>query len=755
LAKSETTRSQDCYNWVRSPHAVSVQRSDNGVCFQSIQMGSILIESWCHTARRQQSAFQDAPASSLSHTAAPKACGLSVAPDLLQIFSILFENRHLTLVIWNVCLSNFRSHTHMTAPKPNQPGRSFILAIFFALGALISMLMVFGMMSARHQSTIKIRSEKILADQLPELGGFGNYSSSDTCKTCHPDEHASWMRTFHRSMTMLPVEGNVLGDFSGQTISSEGLDYTVTQTNQTYWANMPDPDLLMQAVQGGKGGDLTRIPHVNRQVVLTTGSHHYQTYWVESPRMDNILQTLPLVYLIKDQRWIPREAAFMRGPDDQERMVTQWNHHCIRCHSTGWNPGLNDKTGMLETKVAELGISCEACHGPGKEHIAFHQNPIHRYQTHLGSKDDTTIVNPAKLNHERSSHVCGQCHGVFIPNNRVGMKIAHEGVQFKPGDNLFDTRYYIHYPKEGDPPERWDELEKNPQFFQERWWEDGTILAGGREFTAMSSSECYLSGKMSCLSCHSMHQSPPKDQLKSGMDSNQACVQCHQEAKYNDRISEHTFHAPDSSGSDCLNCHMPHTTYALFGAIRSHEMKSPKLQGSAVFGVPNACNLCHLDKTLEWTQTHMMDRYNAPSLSLTDEQKSVSAALLWMLKGHAAQRAIVAWHMGWKPAQEISGVQWMPPFLSQLLMDPYPVVRYIGRRSLESAWPNDLPPFDFMDEYPVRLESYRNTMEMWKQKNLFFTKNAALLMDDSGKLSEEPLRRLLRQRDNRSVSIKE
>ena len=62
--------------------------------------------------------------------------------------------------------------------------------------------------------------------------------------------------------------------------------------------------------------DLREIPRVHRQVVMTTGSHHYQTYWVTgSEQFGNLLQTLPLVYLVKDHRWIPREAAFMVPPD--------------------------------------------------------------------------------------------------------------------------------------------------------------------------------------------------------------------------------------------------------------------------------------------------------------------------------------------------------------------------------------------------------------------------------------------------------
>ncbi len=631
--------------------------------------------------------------------------------------------------------------------------------LIYALGGSVVAVMVLGLCLGLQRSSHQRRAADALKAQLPELGNVDTYVSSDTCRSCHPDEHASWKQTFHRSMTMKAVEGNVLGDFDRQTIVSKGLQYHLTRTNQTYWAQMPDPDLLMQAVERGRDSDLGRIPLVDRQVVMTTGSHHYQTYWVESPRMKSLLQTLPLVYLVKDQRWIPREAAFMRGPEDAGRMVTQWNHHCIRCHSTCWNPGLSEESGMLETKVAELGISCEACHGPGEAHVDRHRNPLTRYQAHLDDGKDPTIVNPARLDHERSSHVCGQCHGVFIPKNHLAMKVAKEGVQFRPGESLFDSRYYIQHPQEGDPQERWDDLKRNPQFFRERWWEDGSILAGGREFTAMSSSECYLSGKMSCLSCHSMHDAPPADQLKPSKLGRHACIQCHDEPRYTDRVTEHTFHHSDSHGSDCMNCHMPHTTYALFNGIRSHEVKSPRLEGSAEHGVPNACNLCHMDKTLAWTQEHLTSRYGYEPLSLSGEQEKIAAGVLWMIKGHAAQRVIAAWHMGWEPAQEVSGVDWIAPLLLPLLNDPYPVVRYVASRSLDSVWPEKgvttTLPYDFMAPAGERDAVYRSHREFLGENMPVLEPNPAILVGKDGNTQQAALERMLKERNDRSVTIKE
>src|SRR5438046_6164337 len=47
---------------------------------------------------------------------------------------------------------------------------------------------------------------------------------------------------------------------------------------------------------------------------------------------------------------------------------------------------------------------------------------------------------------------------------------------------------------------------------------------------------------------------------------------------------------------------------------------------------------------------------------LTGEEQATSAALLWLLRGDAGQRALIAWSMGWEPAKLASGQAWLPPF---------------------------------------------------------------------------------------------
>ncbi len=643
------------------------------------------------------------------------------------------------------------------------------LAVLIAIGVAGFARAWMGQQAARQIARTR------LASHLPkESDDRADFVSSNRCAACHPSEHASWHRTYHRTMTQKALPGNVAGQFDGSKIQSHGMVYEVFRKGDEYWARMPDPDLLMYTVQGGKRidefhywvkrskesplekVDLRKTPIVERQVVMTTGSHHYQTYWVPGdPKFGNLLQTLPLVYLIKEQKWIPREEAFM-NPPNSIHLVTQWNHHCIRCHSTEGNPGLLDTTGGFDTSVGELGISCEACHGPGGPHERANRDPLRRFQLHQADKGDPTIVNPARLDHVASSQVCGQCHGVYVTRDEYSMRVAKEGPLYRPGDDLFRTRYYIQHPVNEPTLERQRDMQRNPDFFRERWWDDGTVLAGGREFTAMSATACYQKGTISCLSCHSMHGSDPADQVSEMGRGNRACTQCHQQPEYTTELNRHTHHAVDSAGSECMNCHMPHTTYALFGALRSHQISVPTVLSSARYGTPNACNLCHLDQTLAWTQEQLGAWYGTPPVPLTEEQKNISAALLWLIKGHAAQRAIAAWHMGWEPAWKAAGSDWLAPFTAQLLTDSYGVVRFVAAGALRKLPSMDTINYDFLADPPRLQAASDEAVKLWRnQWRSSGSRGPRVLMDPSGQLDELRLRQLLQQRDDRAVTIKE
>lgn len=588
-----------------------------------------------------------------------------------------------------------------------------------------------------------------IENYLPQQTDDDAYVSSSACRSCHPGEYHSWHRTFHRTMTQAASPESVRGDFDNVELSARGRDYRLYRDGDEFWIRMADPEWEQNMVdQGMRLSELVAPPVVDRRVLMTTGSHHYQTYWVAGSRGREMFQ-VPWVYHLEEQQWLPRQDAFI-APPDSERAIVQWNVSCIACHSTGGRPGLQfaggpPETGgvpVLETEIGELGIACEACHGPAQEHVRHHRNPLNRYRQR-GS--DPTIVNPAGLSHRQSSQICGQCHSIF--SARDSLHWWQQGSQFRPGDELTD--HVILHTFE-------DQRADDPA---QVYWNDGTCRVGGREYLAMTASACFLDGELSCLSCHSMHDSRPDDQLSSAGVHDEACLQCHEQIR--NSITRHTHHAPASSGSRCYNCHMPHTSYALFSAVRSHRIDSPRASVTAATGRPNACNQCHISQSLEWTAGHLSAWYGHPQLTSDSADPETSVTLLWLLKGDAIQRTLAAWTLGWDAARDVSGQEWIPPFLTVALEDPYPSVRFVAWKSLRALGLVGDEPFDFQatpQQLAVRGEQIRREWE-----SAHPTRWTALLtlphfepfFDSDGRFDLQAVRKLQSQRDNRPIVLPE
>ena len=578
-----------------------------------------------------------------------------------------------------------------------------------------------------------------------------NYVSSQTCRSCHPRENHSWNGSYHSKMTQVASPQSVLGDFDNTTISLHGRDFHLTREGDDFWVDMEDFNHT---------DSFTKAPRLKRRIEMTTGSHHMQFYWLASGSTRK-MDMLPLVWLNADQRWIPRTSITLMPPTDEVSLESgRWNRTCIMCHTTGEQPGLHSNLDM-DSKVSEFGIACEACHGPAEEHVRRHRDLKSRYETHLQDGTDTTIVNPVDLAKGLDSETCGQCHSVLEQANHGGYEQwMMTGKQFTPGNRLSDTLATIQLGKPSRTPE-----EVKLDWF----WSDGMIRVSGREHNGLIDSPCYAHGigdrKLSCFSCHAMHsqENDPNllkewadDQLKPGMRENQACLQCHQD--FEDNLAAHTRHADDSSGSLCYNCHMPHTTYGLLKAIRSHEVSSPSVSASLETGRPNACNQCHLDQTLEWTATHLRDWHDIPVPEIPDEHRRIAASIVWLLKGDAGQRALMAWSLGWAPARQASGEQWMPRYLASLLEDPYDPVRYIAHRSIRRLPGFEKFDFDFVGDDELLAEGASRARAQWEQqikKSATALPRAELLLRADGLADEAAIDRLIQERDNRPIFLNE
>ena len=155
-----------------------------------------------------------------------------------------------------------------------------------------------------------------------------------------------------------------------------------------------------------------------------------------------------------------------------------------------------------------------------------------------------------------------------------------------------------------------------------------------------------------------------------------------------------------------------------FKAVRSHTVDSPKIDVRHRSGRPNACNLCHLDQTLEWTAKHLADWFDQSIPTLNEEQRTIAAGPLWTLTGDAGMRALMAWHLGWQPARDADKSDWRAPYLATLLEDPYPAVRVIAARTKEKFPDYRQIAYDFLTPPNPENNPAMQLIKVWQQKQV-------------------------------------
>ncbi|HJT32414.1 MAG TPA: cytochrome c3 family protein [Pirellulales bacterium] len=625
-----------------------------------------------------------------------------------------------------------------------------------ALAALALLAAALLLTERLRRTNEDVQAESRLLEALPRQTAERGFVSSSKCQTCHPQEYASWHASFHRQMTQAARPETVLGPFDGATVESEGQLHRMVRRGEELWVETSPTEQAQESSDAAAIETPTgAVQPTARRVVMTTGAHHMQLYWAANGA-GNLLDELPLVY-IRDEpgglgQWAPLEASYLSPTPPGMGLDTHWNTSCILCHATAGNPRRDRESGSTTTRVAELGIACEACHGPAKAHVALHQKPAAGRERAALDRAER-IVNPEKISPARSAQVCGYCHAVasFLDDRQVDDYFISGG-SFRPGDDLSQSRVTLLPSKLSE--EQLEGIRHINPIFDGSFWSDGMVRVAGREYNGLLESTCHQQGAMICLSCHSMHHSEPNDQLAAKMAGNQACYQCH--PSYRENLAAHSHHPAESSGSLCYNCHMPHTTYGLFKAIRSHQISSPSAAVTLTTGRPNACNLCHLDQSLAWTAEKLADWYGQTSPELDDEQRSTSAALVWLLRGNSIQRVLLAWVAGWTPAVETSDGRRLVPHLAQLLTDPSPAIRLVAYRSIRSIAPELVENYNFVSPEAEQLAVQRGILDGWRRAASDERATDELLfIAPDGQLQADKINELLRGRDPEEVQVRE
>lgn len=608
--------------------------------------------------------------------------------------------------------------------------------------------------------------------------GVAGFATSVRCQECHREQYDSWHNSYHRTMTATADSVHVKGRFDGQTIRVDGYDCIPSQDGPHFQMTLVNP--AWEAQQRQRGGDPRSVddpPQQTYQIGRVIGSHHQQVYLSQGP--DGGWHTLPLVWDIVRDRWITRKSSFLAPPGDSLYHNTKlWNNGCIFCHNTGPRPGLQVETSPLGTsytwdsRVAELGIACEACHGAAAGHVEHQlaRRDPSRSTAEAGpsagsgdgaqggtSSHTAAIVQPATLPQEQAVLVCARCHGKMVASAEFDRACLVDGDFFEPGNPDYPERY--DQPQlTGDQP--FDESRQGQYF-----WSDGTPRTTALEYQGMTASQCYLNGQMTCFSCHSMHaphDGDPDDQLRFNDDPasgaammDRACTQCHPALTDPTALAAHTHHPPQSSGSRCYNCHMPYQAYALHKRVRSHRITVPSATVTREHGVPNACNQCHVDRSLTWTADVLTgwQHDTDPALTETDE---IPIVIEHALAGHALQRALAFEQLGDSDSFPLAGAEWRSRILIAGLSDPYESVRLLAWQALQQLPGFADGSFDFIADEQTRQEQVRVLVQL---QNRLQTQSSraqlASLLHVEPEQIPQAIERLLQRQNSVRISINE
>jgi hypothetical protein len=466
-----------------------------------------------------------------------------------------------------------------------------------------------------------------------------HYVGSAACTDCHGAEADRWNGSDHALAWTLPDETTVLGDFDDATFESDGVVNRFYRQDGKFWIETVD----------GQG---VRRP---LEVVGVAGIRPLQQYLL-APEPGRT-QSFDIVWDTEKKVWYdlypgevlkPGDGMFWTGP------YKSWEARCAECHATGYRRNFDNATRTYAPTMAEIGVGCEACHGPGAAHVAWADKPDgyvpesgltpHGLTVDLGASAETEIQQ------------CAGCHS--------------RRESFIDGNPLPGTPYHDSYTLA---------LLRNGLYHA-----DGQILAENYEYGSFLQAKMYARG-VRCSDCHDPHS------MELRAEGNVVCTQCHSPAG-NDRFPtlrkalyddpSHHFHEPGTPGASCPACHMPEVVYMGVDGRRDHGFRVPRPDLSVLTGDPNTCNACHADKDAAWAAAEIETRF-PDSTHRGQSFATTFAQARWDPAQRAGELAALAADTGTAGIVRATALDMLAPVAdlrladrtAPLLADPDPLVR--------------------------------------------------------------------------------
>lgn len=382
------------------------------------------------------------------------------------------------------------------------------------------------------------------------MAGNNEFVGDAQCQSCHPTEFSEWKTSDHFKAMMPASDTTVLGDFNNRSLTADGIRSSFFKKNGKYIINTQGPD--------GRNHDY--------EVLYTFGHYPLQQYLVAFP--GGRMQATRMSWDSRQKKWFHQYAGQKIHSSDWlhwTRGGQNWNTMCASCHSTNLQKDYHPDTDSFHTTYSIINVSCESCHGAGKEHIDFIRSAEYQKGEKVaGSYLTSTKEQIAQIN------TCAPCHSVK----------ADISAQLISSGELLDN--YI--------PE-------SPA--AERFYPDGQVKEEAYAYTSFLQSKMFHYG-IKCSNCHNPHTA------KVLFSSNQLCLQCHT-PKYDE--PSHHFHAVNTEGAQCKSCHMPAGTFMGNDIRHDHAFRVPRPDLSVRYGTPNACNNCHADKSAQWAANAVVKWY--------------------------------------------------------------------------------------------------------------------------------------------------
>jgi hypothetical protein len=377
-------------------------------------------------------------------------------------------------------------------------------------------------------STIALRKTELIHTEAQLEGKFkdragATFVGSETCKKCHERTYLDWRTSLHSRMmrdVKLDKAANI-GDFdtpdNNRTFGKKDIDYVLGSQWKQQYLKKQGKDLIV----------------------------------------------LPAQYNVTNGQWAPY------FPDEPAKR--NWFAECAGCHATGVDPG--------KKTFIEMGIACEACHGPGSNHVEA-----------IPGFEIPTIIQAGRLTPALAAQICGSCH---------------TRGRDKTGKYAYPVDYQVH---KGEGNIRLYFNEANHENGNaEIFWPSGESKYSNQQYLDWKQSEHSKVGVV-CVTCHNVHQSRAKlvstagggsgllDTIisKTRLFEDRLCKSCHTTIQYRSAHRIHTF-------GSCVRCHMPRVAkIGEAGDAHSHTFRfmfpEATLKEGGLDKQPNACSSCHHHK---------------------------------------------------------------------------------------------------------------------------------------------------------------